>query len=168
MAKLRTVNTRFWDDSYVINLDPIEKLLFLYLLTNPLTNIAGIYEVSLRRVSFDTGIEKDMVQKILKRFEKEKKVFYKAGWVGIVNFVKNQSMNPKVVRGIEIELAKAPKAMRELIPVSIDSLSIGFDSPSQSKSNPKSKYKSNPNAGSGSLKKDEAESVGTILNRNYR
>ena len=55
------VNTKFWDDTYIVTLDPIEKLLYLYFLTNPLTNICGIYEIQLRRVAFDTGIDKEVV-----------------------------------------------------------------------------------------------------------
>ena len=31
MAKKRYISTTFWRDEYVSNLDPIEKLLFLYL-----------------------------------------------------------------------------------------------------------------------------------------
>ncbi len=46
MAKYRVVNTRFWDDAYVAELSPNEKLIFLYLLTNALTTIGGIYELS--------------------------------------------------------------------------------------------------------------------------
>ena len=42
--KQRYVNTRFWNDTYVSSLDPIEKLLFIYLLTNEHTNISGVYE----------------------------------------------------------------------------------------------------------------------------
>ena len=37
MAKTRIINTRFWIDDYTSNLDPIEKLLFLYFLTNTAT-----------------------------------------------------------------------------------------------------------------------------------
>ena len=41
--KQRYINTKFWDDNYVIQLDPSEKLMFIYFITNPLTNICGIY-----------------------------------------------------------------------------------------------------------------------------
>ena len=73
MAKERYINTKFWDDSYIVKLDPIEKLLFIYLLTNPLTNICGIYEVSLRRIAFDTGIEEEVILTLLRRFEEKRK-----------------------------------------------------------------------------------------------
>lgn len=108
MAKNRYINTKFWDDDYTGELDPIEKLLFLYCLTNPLTNISGIYEIRLKRISFDTGIDKDMVLKIFDRFEIAQKIKYHDGWVAIKNFIKHQSVNPKITKGIDTELKKAP------------------------------------------------------------
>lgn len=101
MASSRVINTNFWKDTYVIDLDPIEKLLFLYLLTNPNTNIAGIYEISLRQIAFDTGIDKDMVAKILARFQADGKAYYNRGWLALYNWIKHQSLNPKVSEGIK-------------------------------------------------------------------
>jgi len=46
MAKNRYINTKFWDDPFIAELSIKEKLLYLYLITNPLTNAAGIYEIS--------------------------------------------------------------------------------------------------------------------------
>lgn len=121
--KLRSVNTHFWDDSYIVNLDPIEKLLFLYFLTNPLTNLTGVYEISLRRIAFDTGIDKDMIQKIISRFEENKKMYYKEGFIIIVNFIKNQRINPKMQTNIDNTFEELPAGIRQFI----DSLSIGYD-----------------------------------------
>lgn len=115
MAKYRYINTKFWDDNYIINLDPIEKLLFLYLLTNPLTTICGIYEIQLKRVAFDTGIEKDMVEKIIKRFTDDSKVFYIDGWLAIKNFEKHQSTNPSIEVGIERCKNDVPKQILDKI-----------------------------------------------------
>lgn len=123
MAKLRVVNTRFWDDDFTANLDPIEKLLFLYLLTNTSTDICGVYEIPLKKMAMDTGIEKGMLEVILKRFEDEGKVIYEGGWVGIKNFIKNQSVNPKVLAGIKIGLVKAPKSLTSRLGIDVDSLS---------------------------------------------
>lgn len=122
MAKERMVNTRFWIDDYISNLDPIEKLLFLYFLTNPSTDISGVYEVPLKTVAVDTGIDKEMVIKIIKRFEKDKKIKYQDGWVAIKNFIKHQRENPKVARGIEISMTKCPKWCIDYV-YSIDILS---------------------------------------------
>ena len=96
MSKSRMVNTQFWDDNYVMDLDPIEKLLFLYLLTNQATNMLGIYELHIRRIAFDTGIDKDMVLKIFDRFDKADKAKYVDGYVILKNFTKHQSYNDKM------------------------------------------------------------------------
>jgi hypothetical protein len=110
MTKARVVNTRFWDDHYTSNLDPVEKLMFLYFLTNTSTNICGIYECPLKKVAMDTGIDKDMVVKIIDRFTKDGKIYYVEGWVGIKNFVKNQNQrSPQVIKGIENEITAIPK-----------------------------------------------------------
>ena len=123
MSKKRYIDTKFWDDNYIINKDPIEKLLFLYLLTNTLTNIVGIYEISLRRIAFDTGIDSEMVDKILKRFEADDKIKYVNGWIAIKNFIKNQLSNPSVNKGIEMLLKEVPDYLVEWVNIDWDRLS---------------------------------------------
>ncbi len=125
MSKNRVINTKFWDDGYIINLDPVEKLLFLYLLTNPLTSICGIYEINLRRIAFDTGIDSEMVSKILSRFSKDKRVFYIGGWVVIKNFIKNQVLNPSVKQGIKREFRDIPTSIKNTLGTEWDRLLEG-------------------------------------------
>ena len=116
MAKNRLVNTVFWEDNYTANLDPIEKLMFLYFLTNGSTNISGIYQITLKKIAVETGIDKEMVEKIIKRFEGDGKVFYRDGWLGIRNFIKHQNQNsPKVKKGIEIEMERVPEEMKDAL-----------------------------------------------------
>lgn len=120
MAKRRIINTKFWSDTYVSALDPSEKLLFLYLLTNPYTNISGAYEISLRQVALDTGFDKDMIERILNRFEKDEKVLYRHGYIVVKNFIKHQEVNPKVQMGIDNELLSLPEDIKAIV---YDSLS---------------------------------------------
>lgn len=116
MSKTRMIDTKFWDDNYSSNLDPIEKLLFLYFLTNTSTNISGIYEIPLKKIAVETGIEKEMVLKILDRFAKDGKIFYWEGWIAIKNFIKNQNQeSPKVKKGIAEELKKVPVQILDLV-----------------------------------------------------
>lgn len=124
MSKNRYVDTRFWDDTYITTLDPTEKLLFLYFLTNPLTNIAGIYEISFRRISLDTGLEATMIERIVGRFAKDKKVYYKLGHIIVCNFPKYQDFgnSPKIKQGIELILAKLPPKLL----YAMDTLSIPY------------------------------------------
>ena len=111
MSKNRTINTKFWDDKYISNLDPTEKLLFIYFLSNPLTDLCGIYEVTLKKIAFDTGFDKEMIQKILDRFSEDGKIFYFDSWIIIKNFVKNQSLNPSVIKGMERSFKMVPQSV---------------------------------------------------------
>ena len=122
----------------------MEKLVFLYLLTNPLTNISGVYELPFKRVAFDTGIAIDRAQEIITRLEKDGKVVVAGGWIGIVNFIKHQTLNPKVKQGIVSELKRAPKAVTDRLAIDYQALCIGFDGLSHSNSN--FNTNSNPNS----------------------
>ena len=108
MAKQRMISTRFWSDSFIVNLDIIERYVFLYLLTNEHTNMCGIYELPARVMSRETGIDEKELDRLLEnRFQE--KVFYVDGWVYIKNFSKNQSSNTNMKKGAERELEEVPK-----------------------------------------------------------
>lgn len=111
-TKLRSINTKFWDDSYIIELTPIEKLVFLYMLTCPLTNLAGVYEISVRRISFDTGIEPAMIEKTLKKFESDRKMFYQDGFILIFNHLKNQSLNDNMMTNVKNTIINLPLSIK--------------------------------------------------------
>lgn len=116
MAKNRYVNTHFWSDPYISDLDPIEKLLFLYFLTNPFTNIAGIYEITLKQIALDTGIDRDMILKIIERFSRDKKIFYFDGWVFILNHSKHQEQGSEKVKvGILRIFQEIPEKIKKCI-----------------------------------------------------
>lgn len=109
MAKQRMVNTKFWDDTYIIELESLEKLLYLYLLTNSLTNLSWIYELSIRRITFDTWIDKTMVLKIFEIFKNSNKIYYYEWWIFIRNFIKNQNSSPSIWKWIKREVENVPK-----------------------------------------------------------
>ena len=128
MAKKRYINTVFWDDAYVSNLDPSEKLVFLYLLTNPCTNISGVYQIPLKRIALDTGIDGEMCKKIIDRFQRDAKVLYIEGWMAVKNFIKHQNYNsPLVQSGIERELLEAPDLLKNFIGYPINGEIYGID-----------------------------------------
>lgn len=111
MAAQRYISTAFWDDSWVQHLEPDEKLIYMYLLTNALTNIAGVYEITARRIGFDTGYPLDRVSKALKRFEEDKKAYhFDDSWIILVNWPKHQKVSErsKIREGIDIILKALP------------------------------------------------------------
>jgi len=117
MAKQRYVNTKFWSDTYISELDPIEKLLFLYFLTNPFTNISWIYEITLKQIALDTWIDREeMLPKIIKRFSEAKKIYYIDGWIYIRNFQKHQKTWSKSIEiWIDREMELIPSIIKDKI-----------------------------------------------------
>ena len=109
------IKDSFWTDSYIANLDPSEKLLFIYLLTNPLCNIAGIYEIQVKRIAFDTGFDRDMVEKLLSRLVEDGKLLRIDDWLVLVNHAKHQSYkNPNVSKGIKRIIEELPEKVKAL------------------------------------------------------
>ena len=110
----RLIKSSFWSDPYIENLNPIEKMLYLYFLTNDKTNLIGIYELSIRRMAFQTGIESKKLVAILKKFEEHKKIAYKNSYVFILNFLKHQNLNnSNIKKGIEREYIALPEDCKE-------------------------------------------------------
>jgi len=107
--KERLVNTKFWSDNWVRKINPLDRYLFIYLLTNEHTNIAGIYELPLSNMAFECGLdERDLEKTMLPRLEP--KVYYKDGWVILKNFAKHQhTSSDTVVAGMQKQLNLAPK-----------------------------------------------------------
>lgn len=130
MSKLRSLSTSFWSDPFIEDLTAAEKLLFIYLITNEKTNMLGIYEVSIKKISFETGIDKTTVENALKRFESLNKVKYIDNHIILVNFLKHQNFNTNMkksaidcylnlpqrikIQGLEIDKNNTLKAFETL------------------------------------------------------
>lgn len=118
MAKQRFVNTEFWIDDFIESLDPIERYLFLYFLTNMYTSICGIYKLPMRQITGDTKLTEEQIKEILKKFWvpeeiKKQKIAYIDGWVFVKNFERHQA-----ARGSE-KVKKGILASKKLVPVEI-------------------------------------------------
>lgn len=75
MAIYRNISMSFWTDSKVDDdFTPEDKYFYLYLLTNPHTNICGCYEVSMKQMCRDTGYNEDTVRRLLDRMERQHEV----------------------------------------------------------------------------------------------
>ena len=103
MSAQRFISTSFWDDQWVQTLNLTEKALFLYLMTNTLTNIAGVYKITDRRISFDTGLSENELKEIMAKFEKSGKVYRKDEYIILPNWTKHQKWesHAKIKAGID-------------------------------------------------------------------
>jgi len=123
MAKKRYITTEFWRDNFIDELDPVEKLLFIYLLCNPSTNLCGIYQAPLRIIASDTGIDSRAIENIFNKLAEKKKAYYIDGWVVLPNAPKHQEIrNEKIQKGIERELSEVNKEVL----MKVHSLSIPY------------------------------------------
>jgi hypothetical protein len=115
MAKTRMINTKIWSDSWIRQkLNPLDRYLFIYLLTNEHTNICGIYELPIETMAFEVGIEKDdLINSYFPRLKP--KIIYKDNWIILVNFLKHQNTkSPTVQKGIDEEIKRIPKDILDL------------------------------------------------------
>ena len=114
MSKQRYIQDSFWTDPYVESLKTKEKLLFLYYLTNPLCNIAGIYEIRNSRVAYETQIIEEDIKIIKNKFVKDGKILIDNDWIIFINFAKHQSLNPNVKEGMQRIIKALPNRIKAL------------------------------------------------------
>lgn len=112
MSKLRSLNTAFWSDTWVEELEPMQKLLFIYLVTNEKTNMLGIYEASVKKISFETGIAPIVVKTYLKYFEEANKVKYIDNRVILINYMKHQNYNTNMKKSAIDTYNDLPKTLK--------------------------------------------------------
>lgn len=74
-ATYRKIFPSFWTDSKVDEeFTPEDKYFYLYLLTNPHTNICGCYEIGFKQMARDTGYNEETVRHLVNRMEAVHKV----------------------------------------------------------------------------------------------
>ena len=71
----RQICTSFWTDPKVDDdFTPEDKYFYLYLMTNPHTNLCGCYELSVKQMARETGYNSDAVERLIKRMQEFHKV----------------------------------------------------------------------------------------------
>ena len=115
MAMFRTVQVTFWTDAKITDeFTPEDKYFYLYLFTNPHTNLCGCYEISIRQVAWETGYSQETISRLIDRFETVHHVIrYNSDTreVLLVNWGKhNWTSSDKYRKPLlkEIELVKSP------------------------------------------------------------
>jgi hypothetical protein len=119
MAKQRYIKDSFWTDPYIEKCTPDEKLVFLYLLSNPQCNIAGVYEARTKRMAYEMGYDVEVVDTILKRFERDKKILLIDDYIIICNHLKHQSLGNSTAEGVNRIIEETPEKIRKLFEKSI-------------------------------------------------
>ena len=87
--KARQFQSRFWDDEFVVDATWQTRLAFVYLLTCSPMNMCGIFQLSDRKIIFDTGLSEADFEIAKEELSVNKKVVFKGGWVFVANAFKN-------------------------------------------------------------------------------
>lgn len=112
--KYRHINTEFWSDEYIFELNDKELKTFIYLFTNEKANMVGIYKLSEPVTLFTLHLEKTEYEKIKNKFETDRKYFFYKGWVYVVNNHKHvfYSSAPNIIKAFCAEFNRIPKEVK--------------------------------------------------------
>ncbi len=91
----RGFNTKFWTDPFIRKLSPEAKLLYVYLWTNDHCNQAGIYEMPLDIMAFETKIDESKLQGYLETLQPKITWFKELDILWVKSFVHYQAKSPK-------------------------------------------------------------------------
>lgn len=111
MAFYRTISISFWTDSKVVDtFTPEDKYFYLYLFTNPHTNLSGCYEISMKQIVNETGYSIDTIENLIHRFEDFHKVISysrQTKEILLLNWHKyNWTKSDKFLKSLEKEIQK--------------------------------------------------------------
>ena len=88
----RFTDTDKWGDNWFCELSPISKLLFMYLCDN--CDIAGIYEINIRKICFDIGIDTDVCKNSLNELRSRYFISNDKRFLYLKNFIRHQKNYP--------------------------------------------------------------------------
>jgi len=110
MATYRNIQMSFWTDSKILSeFSPEEKLMYLYLMTNPHTNLCGCYEIDPKLIAFETGFSDDTAKDLLKRLSEHGVIEYseETREILIVKWYKyNWTSSEKLRKALEFSISK--------------------------------------------------------------
>ena len=110
MAGYRQIHTQIWKDEWYIELSPEEKLVFVYLFSNELASISGIYKIPERVISNETGVRIEDVRIMLEEFEAAGKIMYGDGVLWVKNMNKfHANASPRTQKKVEADVAMIPE-----------------------------------------------------------
>ena len=110
----RPIQTSYWGDPYILELNPDEKLMYIYLLTNEYTKQCGIYEIPLSRVELETGYSGEQIYVLIHKFQNDGKIRYSVETheIAVINWNKyNYNPSPKTMALVAKELAEVKEPL---------------------------------------------------------
>ena len=126
----RQVSTAIWTDDIILSMSPEQKLLFLYLHTNPYASACGIYKMQLRTMGFQLGLTAAPIESALRGLAAAFPDFVAADWetgeVALLQYPKQIliSASKRVMGHVEKEIEKVQSIMLLRLLIAKNSASI--------------------------------------------
>lgn len=116
--KTRILHTKFYQDSYILNLPAKERWLFIYLITNERVEKTGAYELPLPIAQLETGLTEGEILKGIEKFQTSNKIYYVDNYIVIKNILRYQNYSKgsaKQVESFEKEFENLPTSVKAVI-----------------------------------------------------
>lgn len=121
--KYRSVATAIWTDDAILELSPEQKLVLLYLHTNPYASACGIYQMPLKTMAFQIGMQQDSFESAVIGLCAKAPDFIQVDWqtkeVALLQYPKQTLIQASAATmkhvSQEIEKVKSQSLLRELI-----------------------------------------------------
>lgn len=136
MTGFRQLHCKMWSsDTWFSGLTTEMKLLFIYLFSNEHTSVCGLYELPIRVMSFESGLERTQVESILNFFIDADKIAYdfEKGVIWVKNMWRYQgSSSPKLAARIKADIKAVPDCdlKKYVVKVLSDTVSIPYSNSS--------------------------------------
>ena len=130
MARYRPIFTKIWKDPTFQKYTPNQKLLFVYFVTNQDTSESGIYPLSLKTISDETGLPMKTVRQTLEKGLKNVSYDFKSEIVFVQKFLRyNGRGRPELIqKSIENDFDRVPTSLwrifAELYPAYSENLNL--------------------------------------------
>lgn len=115
----RYISTRTWGESWFEPLTTTEKLIWIYLLTNPATNMLGIYGLTIRRIGYDCNTSTQVVRRCIKKLEELDLIIMIHGYVIINHWLTQNAMNPSMKVSALKDFDNLPGKVVAALPVTL-------------------------------------------------
>lgn len=129
----RMVDCETWHDAWFAELPPDAKLVFLYLVTNPRSTTCGAFELTIRKASFDLGIDAARCSEILSSFGDRVRWWSEHQVVWVRNFYRRQqgdNPSPKYRANARKAVMALPAVVRDAVCMQYPDLRTDGDTPS--------------------------------------
>jgi len=120
--KQLSIKTNMWADPWFSSLNSEEMLLWVYLLSNPTINIAGIMREDINLLAFHCRIDSYAAKDAMDRFVTDGKILYKDNFIFIIKWMEYHCYSDKVINGAEACIAEVPVWFQSEIREALDSI----------------------------------------------